>query len=213
MDRLSLEQPHSPAEMERVIREHYGQASRQHLTSRRGLAKDMAEEYVPLWQMVRRWPGIKAVRLTPKSHPGPDAWLTQASGKEMSVQVTLAGASEQDYFNRLAAEAGRAYFPEQWKTFDRREHRLSSSGRALRAPKGIVQHCAHAVVAAAEHKGCKAANADVLLVVYERGLAPRRLLTAAKRAIDKQIAESFSRAVFKSIFVNLGCSTYRLRVR
>src|SRR4051812_9533887 len=121
MQRAQLEQWQTAKEMETLIHEFYESVPRDEAFARRiGLTKEMAEEYVPLEKLVRHLPSVRRARLLRKGHSGPDAELQVQSGEARSVQVTLAGASEQTYFNRQAALRRKPYFPTQRKAYNRR---------------------------------------------------------------------------------------------
>jgi hypothetical protein len=205
MRRSELEQWHTLKEMEGVIKDFFDTTPRNGAFARRvGLGKDMAEEYVPLCILLRNLPSISHARLSPKSHGGPDADLRSRSGQERSIQITLAGASDQTYFNRQAALLRKPFFPSQKKTYNKRTGSLTASGRVLQAPAGVVRDCAGALVKAVENKQHDYSGTDYLLVVYEPSVLPRRLRTDAMRAIKHQLAIARTPWRFRKIFALIG---------
>ena len=207
MNRADLEQWKSVKEMGNLIRQFDETAVRDlKFAGRRGLIKDMVEEYVPLWKLVRYWPSIGEVRLTSKTYAGADAWLRLAAGGERSVQITLADASEQSFFNRIASASRRPYFTDQLKTYDRRTQQLQGAGRVLQSPAGLIRRYADAFVSAVARKQNDCSGTDILLVVYERSVLPRRLRTAVKHAVQAKLKQKLLHQRFGAAFVLLGDS-------
>lgn len=205
MQRSELEQWRTATEMEALVQEFYESVPRDHAFARRvGLPKDMAEEYVPLGKLVRHVPNVLRARLLPKSHAGADAELQFKSGPEQTVQITLAGASQQSYFNRRAALLGKPYFPNQAKVYDKRSRTLVPIGRMLQAPAGIVRNCAEAISQAVQRKQHDFSGTDYLLVVYEPGVLPRKLRGPAMRATRTALRRSSLSRRFNKICAVIG---------
>ena len=73
---------------------------------RRGLAKDMIEEYAPLYRLARELEGFKTARLTTDSFPGPDALVQFVDGSEVAIQITTAGETESTALHRETLSRG-----------------------------------------------------------------------------------------------------------
>lgn len=205
MQRNELEQWHTAEEMEKLINEFYELVPRDDAFARRiGLPKDISEEYVPLWKLVRRWPRVTGARLLPKLHGGPDAQIRFQSGDERSVQITLAGASQQTYFNRQASLLRHPYFPYQVKAYDPRNRILSYRGRVLQSPEEIVHICVSAILEAVHRKQNDRSGTHYLLIAYEPGSLPHRLRTAAKRRTRVQVRRTAQGQQFRKVFVVVG---------
>jgi hypothetical protein len=178
--RVDLEEWKTPEEMAQLIENAFHESRALSLARREGFVKDIAEEYEPLWRLIRHWPAPTTARLAPKAHGGPDAYV-RLKVRDLSVQITLAGASEQTFLNRLAALGGRPYFPAQTKQRIRGQYQVRSSGRALQAPAGLIRSNADAIIRAIEEKRLDFSKTDLLLVAIDE-YVPRRFRKAIKRA-------------------------------
>jgi len=64
---------------------------------KRGINKDIPEEFYPLLLLAEHLPAAKSVRLSPNSLPGPDGAILLADESEITVQVTVAHERSDGY--------------------------------------------------------------------------------------------------------------------
>jgi len=212
--RSDLEQWRTADEMAELVHEFDRSAERgEGFAKPAGLIKDIEEEYVPLWNFVRHWPRVKNVKLLPKNHEGADALIQMQDGTTRSVQITLAGFTQQSHFNRSSSNLRKIYFPYQSKTYDKRTGVMTTSGAASRSPVGIVLKRANAVIKAINDKQNDYSKTDILLVVHERKLLPTRLRRAANRKTQFFFEQNVNHPRFFTVFVLDGNSLQRLHNR
>lgn len=156
---------------------------------------------------MRYRPYVAVAWLTPASNGGPDAWIETTCEKRISLQITLAGTSQQSYFSRLTALQDAPYFPYQMKSYDARHRIVRASGRALQAPKQIVDRHVSAVVSGIRNKRLEFPHTDTLLVASEHPVLPKRLRNAVKKMLRLEFMRRCSHIRFRNVIVLLGYST------
>lgn len=154
-DRAALEQEHSLAEM-RAILDNFAadeeRFSNEVVHRRRGLAKDMIEEYAPLFRLACELPGFKSARLTAQAHAGPDAIFQLGDGREVAIQITTAGESQSTALQRELLSRGTPVFPNKNASRDPSSEAIETKGRALSTRKANTQRMIDDVKIALEKK-------------------------------------------------------------
>lgn len=209
--RSDLEQWRTADEMAKLVHEFDRSAERGEAFAKPdALIKDIEEEYVPLWNFICHWPCVEKAKLLTRNHGGADALIQMQGGTIRSVQITLAGFTQQSHFNRLCSTLGRLYFPAQRKAYDKRMGTMITSGRASQSSAGLVMKRASDVIKAINDKRNDCSKTDILLVVHERKLLPTRLRAATKRATQSLFWRNVMHPRFSTVFVLDGNSCQRL---
>jgi len=142
IQRAELEQTRSLSEMRLIVKAFANDVNsyrNEDVRRRTGVAKDIAEEYYPLFLLVQHLPHIQAAYLTPRSHPGPDAIVVFADGSSKSVQITSAGESHSTALQRELLNRGQVVFPNKKAHRAKRLPQIVESGRVLH-PTGKHRH-------------------------------------------------------------------------
>ncbi len=109
LTRAELETPRTPEEMGALLnsfgndREAYPDCV---VLLRKGIAKDILEEYWPLFALARNLRACSAY-LKPSSNPGPDGVVGLATGKKLYVQITVADQSDEVAWKRELLSQGK----------------------------------------------------------------------------------------------------------
>lgn len=119
---------------------------------RRGLAKDIIEEYEPLYHLARELEGFASAKLTGESFPGPDAIIRLTDGSEVTLQITTAGETESTALQREKLSQGECVFPNQHATKVLPSKRITAQGRVLTTKKANTQRMMEEVKAALQRK-------------------------------------------------------------
>ncbi len=129
-----------------------------------GIAKDMLEEFVPLYRLAAYLRASRA-RLTPEGSQGPDAIIEFSHGRRISAQITVADQSYQEAMNRELLAKGRIVFPFTKKDRDPRTRHITESGHMLQSKEGMLREKVNRVIGAIRAKIAKFyAGTDCLLV-------------------------------------------------
>ncbi len=143
---------------------------------RKGVVKFLLEEYEPLLTLVENLEEVETANLTRESNRGPDALITFASGRKLSIQITVANESKLTAYGReqlIRSGAAPVGFKE---CRDKREKGGKELGRALRTREGRLREQVTEVLKAIKKKATKAIErkakgtwpkTDVLLVWTE----------------------------------------------
>lgn len=76
---------------------------------RKGIIKDLLEEYRPLCALVCNMPNACRAYLAPQSNQGPDAFIELNSGEKVTIQITTADQSRQEAMGRKALSRGQSH--------------------------------------------------------------------------------------------------------
>jgi hypothetical protein len=103
---------------------------------RKGIVKDILEEYVPLLHLAC-YLGAKTGRLLTISNNGPDAIIQLQTGKEIKVQITVANESYQEALTREILSEGKSASAWTKKGRDPRTRKIKEGAHffAVREPK------------------------------------------------------------------------------
>lgn len=141
-NRNTLEQPRTLEEMRTILDRFAADSaafSDQLVHRRRGLAKDIIEEYAPLYQLASELEGFRSARLTADSFPGPDAIVQLNNGSEVAIQITTAGETESTALQRELLSRGEPVFPNQRASRELPSRRISAQGRVLSTKKANTE--------------------------------------------------------------------------
>lgn len=211
-NRTALEEKRKPAEMGALLERFDEKFQRnKEWAKRKGIRKDIEEEYRQLYYFVRCRPKIKLVWLESIGNGGSDAGFETEDGRIYSVQITLADAGRQAYYNRKISLQNRPYFPIQTKRINSRTDEIETWGRALESPTGRVKSRTQALSDALERKRKDFSRTDVLLVVFETPVLPKKLLPAVKRESQKAWCVTSHSLQFREIYILHGRNCQRLK--
>lgn len=134
---------------------------------RRGLVKDLLEEYAPLLTLVRGTPEAVSARLLPKSNEGPDAAINAHAGT-LSVQITVADQSYQAALTREVLATEGSAFPATEKSRDRASGKVVQDGRVLTTREGRLREQVAEVMVAVKRKAKNFHEGTEILLVNTR---------------------------------------------
>ena len=134
IDRGLLEQSASLDEM-RAILEHFASDEKTFpndvVHRRRGLSKDLIEEYEPLYRLSLELNAFNTGRLTSQSFAGADAIVEMIDGSQIAIQITTAGETRSTGLQREFLSQGEPVFPNQTASRNALTKRIESGGRIL----------------------------------------------------------------------------------
>jgi hypothetical protein len=117
---------------------------------KRGINKDIPEEFYPLLLLAEHLPTAQSVRLSPKSLPGPDGAILLTDGTEISVQITVSHERSDGYLVRQSLRD------------------LGSWSSKARNTDGVIKQRLERILDAIKDKEANfRAGTDMLLVVEE----------------------------------------------
>jgi hypothetical protein len=154
-NRQDLEVPRSPAEMKSLIvdfAEDRGAIPDTEYHRRRGVAKDIVEEYAPLQALAEHMAADCKAYLTPKSNQGSDGVIELASGESLSVQITVADQNHQTAMGRERLSEGLVTFPMSKKVRNPRTRSVEEQGRVLTTKKMRLQEQVTMIAEAVQRK-------------------------------------------------------------
>jgi hypothetical protein len=131
--RFEIEECHTIEEMKAIIdsfAEDHIEYSNAEVLYRTGVAKDIAEEYIPLFGLAMNLSNCIAARLSQKSNPGPDAVLYFSDGAEKTVQIVCADENHSRALKRQKLSKGEVIFANM-TFFKNKTGEIESCGRAL----------------------------------------------------------------------------------
>ena len=170
--RIALEQPRSLDEMRALLdgfaadREGFPDAT---VRRRRGLAKDIIEEYEPLYRLARELEGFASARLTAESLSGPDAIIQLNDGSGVTVQITTAGETASTALQRELLAQGEPVFTNQHASRLLPSKRTVAHGRALTSKRQSTERMIEEVKAAIQRKASAyRSGTDYLLILIRQ---------------------------------------------
>lgn len=176
LERGTLEQPRTLEEM-RVILDSFA-ANRAAFSDsvvhrRRGLAKDIIEEYAPLYHLACELEGFASARLSGESLSGPDAIIRLNDGSEVAIQITTAGETESTALQREVLSHGEPIFPNQHASRVLPSKRISAQGRALSTRKANTERMIEEVKVAVQRKisAYRSGTQCLLILIRQSSLA------------------------------------------
>lgn len=169
--RLSLEVPQTLDDMREIIAsiENDGEYPSSELRRRRGVAKDLVEEYIPLYWLARAIPDVRSGYLTPASTSGPDALLAFADDSNWAIQITCAGENKATALQRELLNNREVVFANQVPQRDRATHNITQTGRVLTTKKANADAAVTEILAAIKRKTRKYRSGTDTLLVSIRG--------------------------------------------
>jgi hypothetical protein len=171
IDRNLLEQPHALNAM-RDILDKFGTDREgfpdDMVQRRRGLAKDIVEEYAPLYRLGCVLQAFETGRLTPAGIAGPDAIVQLTNGTSVAVQITTAGESESTALHRELLSKKHVVFPNQIASRLPVQKQIQTQGRVLTTRRGNTEVMIAEVIAAIQKKVAKFHEGTKLLLVHIR---------------------------------------------
>lgn len=170
--RSELEQVRTLAEMQTIrdifTNDHAAYRNAEVLR-RKGIAKVIIEEYLPLLLLIQNIPGARRASLTSESNPGPDAVLLFDDESEATVQITSAGENKTTAQQRELLSNGQVVFANQGTNRDPRTGKIKQTGRMLTTRTGYTQAAIDEVVSAIERKAqTDRSDTDLLLINMHR---------------------------------------------
>jgi hypothetical protein len=170
--RNDLEAKRSPLDMKDLLRcfaEDRETYRSEDVHLRRGIVKDLLEEYSPLCTLATNVAGVLSARLTPPSSDGPDAVveLESAQGvEELTVQITVANQSYQQALARERLSQGLPVLDNTEKyRVPENPNEIGERGRVLTTKEERLRRKVAEVVAAVQKKINKYhERTDILLV-------------------------------------------------
>lgn len=166
--RSALEQPRTLVEMQAVINTFANDPAEYSSTvvlRRKGVAKIMIEEYLPLFLLAKSLTGFQSASLTVDSHPGPDAVLLFNDGSHATVQITCAGENEGTALQRELLEGGQIVYANQSAKRIRETGKVTQSGRMLTTRIANTRAAINEVLSAIEKKTHKYRTATQFLLI------------------------------------------------
>lgn len=136
-NRSELEKCRTLEEMQEIINtfeDNYSEYPTKEVLYRTGVAKDIIEEYIPLFLLVKNLQYVKFACLASESNPGPDALILFEDGSQASVQITCAGENKKTSLQRKLLKDGQIVFPNQLIFRDGNEDEIIKNGRVLTTP-------------------------------------------------------------------------------
>ncbi len=134
MDRSQLEMPRTPEQMLGIISRVTTDLiafPNDIFYQRRGIVKDVLEEYYPLYLLASHFGEDSRAKLNTKSARGADGFIEDPDHKTIKVQITSANLSYQERLNREQLSQGRMVFSHQNKERNRTTGEIIASGRVL----------------------------------------------------------------------------------
>ncbi|MEZ4620764.1 MAG: hypothetical protein R2867_35375 [Caldilineaceae bacterium] len=150
---------------------------------KRGINKDIPEEYYPLLLLGESLPYVERIRLSPDSLPGPDGALLLDDGSMLSVQVTLSYERDDGYAIRKSLRDTGWY----------------TKGVACDTANVITQRTQR-ILAAVEDKEAKFRPGTDILLVVDKSISWGDV-------IDTTLPNSLNKA-FKALPVSKYSATY-----
>lgn len=150
---------------------------------KRGLNKDIPEEYYPLLLLGESLSHVESIRLSPDSLPGPDGALLLDDGSTLSVQVTVSRERDVGYAIRKSLRDTGRYTP----------------GAACDTANVIAQRTQR-ILAAVKDKETKFRPGTDILLVVDKSIS-------WGNAIDPGLPNSLNEA-FKALPVSKYSATY-----
>jgi hypothetical protein len=136
--------------VEQFLSDHNTYPDSDYYSRKRGINKDIPEEFLPLLLLAEHLPTAKSVRLSTLSVPGPDGAILLADGSEIAVQITVSHERSDGYKIR---------------------HSLRDNGiwcSKARATDDIIQQRVERIIEAIKEKENNIrTGTDVLLIVDE----------------------------------------------
>ena len=105
---------------------------------RKGIVKDILEEYWPLRKLVEFLGNDSMGYLSPQSHKGPDAVVSNNDGKH-TVQITCGNQSYKEALNREMLSHKMIVLSDQEKERDKKKKKIIGKGRALTTIEGKLR--------------------------------------------------------------------------
>ncbi|AZP13551.1 hypothetical protein [Undibacterium parvum] len=155
LQREKLEQPHTLDEMRNLL----DRFSADHIAFpdqlvhlRRGVFKDIIEEYAPLYSLANNLEGFMWARLTKESFPGPDAIIQLNDQSQIAIQITTAGETQKTALQREVLSRGESIFRNQDALRILPSKKILMSGRALTTKKANTEEMIEEVKTAIKRK-------------------------------------------------------------
>lgn len=170
---------------------------------RRGIAKDLIEEYAPLQGLAEHTAPDCRAYLLPPSNQGPDGVIELASGESLTVQITVADQNDQVAMGRERLSEGDVTFPTSEKFRNPKTRAVEERGRVLTTRKARLEEQVTAIVARIQSKNDNFyQGTDILLVGTNIFLDDRDLGYRWEEYLRRRIAEISS--YYPSICVYTG---------
>ena len=211
VDRSDLEAKRTPTQMQHLLScfaEDREACSDENVHLRRGVVKDILEEYSPLCILAANLPGVLSARLASPSINGPDGIVEIESGQEieeLTVQITVANQSHQEALARERLSQGQPVFGSTEKVRDpTNRSEIQERGRVLETREGRLRVQVGEVVNAVRRKLANFyAGTDVLLV-SSRIYLDDSGITYSWRADLRQQVEALGSIPYRRIFLANG---------
>jgi len=211
VDRSDLETKQSPPEMQDLLRgfaEDREAHSDEDVHLRRGVVKDLLEEYSPLCTLAASLPGVLSARLTPPSNDGPDALVEIQSSEgvqELAVQITVANQSYQHALARERLSRGQPVFENTEKIRDPANRtEIHERGRVLTTREASLRAQVAEVVSAVRKKLANFHTGTSVLLVGSRIWLNGSGITYCWRSDLKQQIESLASIPYECIYLANG---------
>jgi 3'-phosphoadenosine 5'-phosphosulfate sulfotransferase (PAPS reductase)/FAD synthetase len=140
--RNDLEKPRTPNEMKAILDQFSKDQNTypdQDVHMRKGIIKRLLEEYRPLHVLANDLGEECQARLSLASNEGPDAVIRLKSGKEITIQITVADQSCMTALGREVLSQGKPMFPNSNKTRAKQTREICQTGRILDTREGRLR--------------------------------------------------------------------------
>ena len=221
MTREELQIPRTPREMRDLISsfEHDRATYPDNIVhNRQGVVKDLVEEYAPLLTLVENLEDVETARLNPQYAPI-DAVVRLSSGRELSIQITLANDSYQTALHReILMEDGSATVGSV-KCRDKETGKAVDHGRGLRTREGRLREQVTEVMKAIECKAKKEEKrkakgalpkTDVLLVWTEITLDDSEIAYSWREDLTARF-KIFGSILYETVYVANGMNLLKIK--
>jgi hypothetical protein len=210
MRRADLEKPASirkAHEFEQQFCDRNGEFSDEDIYRKAGVAKVLAEEYLPLLNLAKTLKLVRSIRLFPQSNQGPDGEIRFWWRFPSKVQITCSAENYEAALKREQLSNMEPVFSRQTRC--RESGRITATGRAFMAPEEDLKQRLTRILAAIDQKNANYySGTDTLLVLDELANFQhlRELHEHVRRFLGRPQVSNY-----KKIFVVYGVEVKRAR--
>lgn len=211
VERTDLEISRSPTEMQDLLHsfsEDRQAYSDEDIHLRRGVVKDLLEEYAPLCTLAANLPNVRSARLMPQSNEGPDAIVELQCNqviREFTVQITVANQSHQEALARERLSQGLPTFANTERVRNpTNKEEIQERGRVLMTREARLRGQVEEVVIAVRRKLRKYHPGTEVLLIGSWIWLDDSSITYSWRADLKEQIRALGDVPYRSIYLANG---------
>ena len=177
---------------------------------RPGSTPDLLEEFIPVVHLARSRCGVRSVRLTPASHPGPDAVIHYWWRPRDTVQVVCSNEDYQEALLREQLLDSDFVVPSQHRSRDKTTRKVTGSGMGLFDTQADVDARVERIVSAVAKKEAKFYRGTTCLLVQDDADGLDYLVRHGLRERVDAGIRARGKSTYRHIYVNYGDQAHRV---